>query len=100
MNDRSYDTPEYKAKLNADKRDRRVRFASFFATYDLGLNNHHEVYVKDDKGGMMKVAEIRGTRKMQVNLRREMRAKMDLGPERIMLFTNGIRVKTGIHKKV
>jgi hypothetical protein len=99
MNDRSYDTPEYKAKLNADKRERRVRMASFFDTYDLGLNNYHEVYVKDDKGGMMKVGECRGTRAMQVNLRREVRAKMDLGAERVMLFTNGIRVKTGINKK-
>jgi len=100
MNDRSYDTAEYKAQLNADRRDRRVRFASFFDTYDLGLNNHHEVYIKNEKGDTTKAAECRGTRKMQVELRREVRAKMDIGGERIVLFTNGIRVKTGIHKKV
>jgi hypothetical protein len=59
----------------------------------------HEVYIKDDKGGVVKVGEVRGTRAQQVALRREIRSKRDLGSHQVMLYTDGVLRKCGIDKR-
>jgi hypothetical protein len=58
----------------------------------------HEIYIKDDKGGVIKAGEVRGTRKQQVRLRREIRAKHDLGSHQIMLYTDGVLRRVGVDK--
>jgi hypothetical protein len=57
----------------------------------------HEVYVRNENG-VSKVAEVRGTRADQVKLRREVRGKLNIGGERILLFTNGKLARVGIDK--
>jgi hypothetical protein len=56
-----------------------------------------EIYSKDDKGAR-KEAELRGTRAQVVHLRREVRAKLNIGGERIILYVNGQLHKVGIDK--
>ena len=94
MND--HDTAEYRATLNAAKLARRAKMATFFASYDLGLNNLHEVYVKSPNG-LTKMAECRGTRAAQVELRRSVRQKNKLSADQVLLFSNGRLVKSGIN---
>ena len=57
----------------------------------------HEVYVKTDVG-LTKMAEVRGTRKDQVNLRRAVRQKTDCPTSNVVLYTNGKMRKVGIDK--
>lgn len=98
MNDRSYDTPAYRAALNAAKVERRERLAATFAHMDDMQSNLHEVYVKNEKGDLTKVDECRGTRALQVELRKSVRSRMSLGADRVLLYTNGKLRKVGIHK--
>ncbi len=60
----------------------------------------YEIYVKDASGvgGVNKVGEITGTRSSQVQLRRELRAKLGLTGDRILLYSNGRLLKVGIDK--
>ena len=55
----------------------------------------HEVYVKNETG-LLKVAELRGTRRAQVALRREMRQKYNVQSPMVVLYTNGQLRKVGI----
>jgi hypothetical protein len=58
----------------------------------------HEVYVKNEKGDMIKVDEVRGNRAAQVRLRRDVRARMGVDGNRIVLYTNGKLHKVGIDR--
>ena len=55
----------------------------------------HEVYVRNENG-LTKAAEVRGGRAEQVKLRRETRQRMNVGGERIILYTNGRLARVGI----
>jgi hypothetical protein len=57
----------------------------------------HEIYTKDEKG-LMKQMELRGSRADQVRARRELRSRLSLTGDRIILFTNGQLRKVGIDK--
>jgi hypothetical protein len=56
-----------------------------------------EIYSKSDKGAS-KEAELRGTRAQVVRLRREIRSKLNIGGERILLYVGGILRKVGVDK--
>ena len=96
---RPHDTKEYRASLNAQRKARQARLATFLAAYDSGSNNLHEVYFKNEKGDVTKAGECRGTRRQQVAFRRMMRAKLNVGADRLVLYTNGQLRKCGIDKK-
>lgn len=59
--------------------------------------DHHEVYVRTEKG-LTKADEVRGDRASQVSLRRSVRARMGVGGDTIVLYTNGRFVKAGIDR--
>ena len=92
---RDYDTSSYRADRNAARRERRQRL-SWLSTYDQGLNNTYEIYIKSEKGDLTKAETCSGTRATQVALRREVRARMKLGADRVLLFINGRLTKLGI----
>jgi hypothetical protein len=91
---RPHDTSEYRATQNAAKKKRA--FPS--VAYDGMQQNHHDILFKNEKGDTTKTAECNGTRATQVALRRETRSRLNVGGDRIVLYTNGFPKKSGIDK--
>lgn len=86
MNDRSYDTKEYRAALNKGKRDRRVKDPKRYTDYEDMIGSQYTVYVKSP-AGLTNVCQVSGTRAKQVAARREARANLKVGADMIVLFS-------------
>ena len=59
---------------------------------------HHDIYLLSPNG-MMKIAEIDGTKRQQVDLRRAMRTLHKATSNQISLYTDGRLEKIGIDVK-